>query len=277
MWQYDFHLFYQAGQAVLAGLSPYTIFDFNPPYPLAVLFALIAWLPESVAYWVYTGACLGLMWKVLGKRSLWVVLSFPVWFSLFVGQVDLPLGLLVSWVGFWGLPLTLIKPQVGLALAPWYLWRMTWKQRGQVLALTSLFLAICFALRPVWLSEWLAITPSLTQYARRDSNFYWLVPTDWKTMAIVIGGGIALITSYWLKERSRSWVILHLFAPLTNIYSASILAEWIGPIEAALSWAAILVVGQIHAGAPMFVVGVSILLRPAIKQFLERRALISQR
>src|SRR5262245_22860376 len=119
MWRYDFHLFYLAGQAVLKGVSPYTITDFNPPFPLAVLFALVAWMPEPLAYVAYLAVCLWLMWKVLGKRTLWAALSFPVWFNLFVGQVDLPLALLASLIGPWSLPLMLIKPQVGFVVAPW--------------------------------------------------------------------------------------------------------------------------------------------------------------
>ncbi|NTW09681.1 MAG: hypothetical protein HGA28_08980, partial [Anaerolineaceae bacterium] len=92
MWRYDFHLFYLAGQAVLSGQSPYSIVDFYAPYPIALLFALVAWLPETVAYALYLAGSLFLLWKVLGKKAIWPLLSFPVFFNLFVGQVDLQLG-----------------------------------------------------------------------------------------------------------------------------------------------------------------------------------------
>jgi len=78
---------------------------------------------------------------------------------------------------------------------------------------------------------------------------------------LVIGVALALPLGFWLRERRDSWTVLHLFTPYTNIYSPSVLAEWIGPLEVILSWAAILVVGTIHNGAPLFVVGLSILLR----------------
>jgi len=43
---YDFTLFYTASQHVLAGITPYNIPDFYAPFPLAVLFAPLAVLPE---------------------------------------------------------------------------------------------------------------------------------------------------------------------------------------------------------------------------------------
>ena len=71
MWLYDFGLYYRAGQAVLAGQSPYLIPDFQPFYPIAVVFALIAWLPEPVAYGLFLAGCLALLWKVVGRRAIW--------------------------------------------------------------------------------------------------------------------------------------------------------------------------------------------------------------
>src|SRR5438128_2267731 len=147
MWIYDFSRFYLAGRAVLAGQSPYTIVDFIEPYPLAVLFALVAWLPESVAYGAYLVGCLGLLWKVVGRRSIWPLLSFPVLFNLFVGQTDLPLGLLGAAMGPWALPLLLIKPQVGFVVVPWMARHTRWRQLVWPGALAAAFLAVCFALR----------------------------------------------------------------------------------------------------------------------------------
>jgi hypothetical protein len=267
MWQYDFNLFYRAGQAVLAGRSPYTIVDFNPPYPLAVLFALVAWLPEPLVYALYLVGCGLLLWKVMQRKRdiLWALLSFPVFFNLFVGQVDLPLALLAPLLGPWVLPILLIKPQVGFVIVPWILQhRKNWKQLFWPAVAGVAFLGICFILRPNWVAEWLARVPTVAQYAQRDSDFYWLVPPQFKTIAIVLGGLIALALAFFLlkKDRSVSWTVLHLFAPLTNIYSASVLAEWMSPWEVALSWLAIFAVGgNIFSGAPLFVVGCSILVR----------------
>lgn len=264
MWRYDFHLFYLAGQAVLTGTSPYAICDFNPPFLLAMLFAPIAWLPENIAYFLYLAGCLWLMWKVMGRRFIWAALSFPVWFNLFVGQVDLPLVMLVNLLGPWGLPLILIKPQLGFIVAPWIIRRTSWKRLVQAVFIGLIFFLLSLLLRPTWVSEWLAILPSHMQYSQRDSNLYWLIPDSMKSITSLICILLALPAGFLMKRKRDSWVVLHLFAPFTNIYSASVFAEWIGPLEVLLSWLAIILVGGIHSGAPMFVIVFSIILRQTL-------------
>jgi hypothetical protein len=258
---YDFHNFFLGGQAVLAGVSPYTIPDFLPPFPVAVIFALVAWLPEWLVYLAYLFTCIWLLWKLLGKKCIWALLSFPVCFGLYVGQMDLLLTLLMVSIGSWTLPLLILKPQVGFVLAPWYIRHLTRKQIIGTLAITILFLGICFLIRPTWLSEWINIIPSVTTYARHDSNLHWFVPQAYTVIAYLVGIIISLPLGFLLKDRELSFTILHLFSPLSNIYSASALAAWIGPIEAFLSWIAIIIVGNIHSGAPLFVIGLSILIR----------------
>jgi hypothetical protein len=263
---YDFHLFYRAGQAVLAGISPYTIPDFGVPFPIAVIFALVAWIPEPIVYCIYLITCLWLLWKVLRWRSIWALLCFPVFFGLFVGQVDLLLTLLVISFGPNLLPIMILKPQVGYAIAPWYIRRLTLKQLIMIISISVAFLGICFLVRPGWLTEWLQVVPTVTTYSRRDSNLYWLIPSNYKLFALVIGIVISLPLGYLVKDRQMSFIILHLFSPLSNIYSASVLVEWIGPIEVVLSWIAIIIVGNIHSGAPLFVIGLSILIRFYIRE-----------
>ena len=261
MWQYDFNLFFAAGQAVLKGVSPYTIYDFNPPFLLALLFAAVAWLPQMWVYAAYVIVCVGLVWKIRKWNSIWVLLSFPVFFNLFVGQIDLPLTLAAILAGPYALPLLLVKPQLAFVLAPWILRHINRKQFKIVVLVSLAFVSLSFIIRPTWLQEWLHILPSVNQYARHDSNLYWFAPTQIKSIIVIIGCLIALPLGFWLKERRTSWNVVHLLAPLTNIYSASVLLEWIGPIEFILSWLAIIVVGDIHSGAPLFVMAASILIR----------------
>ncbi len=265
MWRYDFHLFYLAGQAVLHGVSPYAIPDFNAPYLLALLFVPLTLLPESMAYALFVGVQLLLLWRQRGRRALWALLAFPVWFDLFVGQVDLLLALVSAAIGPWALPLLLAKPQVGFVIAPWLLWESRNKPRLllKIALLSAGFLAFSFFIRPTWLREWLAAVPTLTEYSCRDSNIYWLVPLPYKEAALGVGMILALLLflSPWVKNRRTSWTLQHIFAPLTNIYSSAVLFEWIGPLEAGLSWAAILWAGGIHGGAPMFIMAVAILLQ----------------
>jgi len=258
---YDFHNFFLGGQAILAGVSPYTIPDFLPPFPVAVIFALVAWLPEWFVYLAYLATCIWLLWKLLGKKCIWALLCFPVCFGLYVGQVDLLLTLLVVTLRPWALPLLIMKPQVGFVIAPWYIRHLTRKQLIGTLLITIVFLGICLLIRPTWLIEWLKIMPTVTTYARHDSNLHWLIPQNITVIAYVIGIIISLPLGFLLKDRELSFTVLHLFSPLSNIYSASVLVEWIGPIEVILSWIAVIIVGNIHSGAPLFVIGLSILIR----------------
>jgi hypothetical protein len=86
---------------------------------------------------------------------------------------------------------------------------------------------------------------------------------------------LACVAGFWFKDRKISWTVVHLFAPLTNIYSAAVLAEWLGPLEAAISYLPVLLVGgYIHSGMPMYVVGIVILVRaywPQLRAGLRRQ------
>jgi hypothetical protein len=271
MWRYDFDLFYRAGQAVLSGTNPYTIVDFNPPYFLAMLFAPFSLLPFDVAYWLFVIACVGLCWRVMKWRCIWPLLSFPGLFSLFVGQVDFLLALLLLQFGNWMLPLMLAKVQAGYVLVPWVIQRTPLRRLAILVGIGLGIILLSFLVRPTWFTEWRSITPDLTAYATRDSNLYWLVPADFKTIAVLIGSVIGLALAFYLKEQRDSYIAAHLFAPLTNIYSVAVLFQWIGPLEVLLSWVIIALVGTIHAGAPMFIIALSILGRYWLRSYLEKR------
>ncbi len=266
MFLYDFHNFFLGGQAVLAGISPYTVPDFLPPFPVAVIFALIAWLPEWFVYLAFLLVCIWLLWRLLGWKCIWTLLCFPVCFGLYVGQLDLLVTLILVSIGPWALPLLIMKPQIGFVIAPWYIRHLTRRQSIGIILLTVLFLGICFLIRPTWLSEWYSILPSITTYARHDSNLHWLIAQNYTLIAYIIGIIISLPLGFLLKDKELSYTVLHLFSPFSNIYSASVLSEWIGPIEVILSWIAVIIAGNIHSGAPLFVIGLSLLIRFYLRQ-----------
>lgn len=266
MWQYDFHLFYMGARAILEGTSPYQMWDFNGPYPLAVFFIPFALLPEPIAYYSFLVANIALVWKLLGiRKGIWALISFPVIFCLFVGQIDLLLTMLVLAGSPWTLGLVIIKPQLGFIFIPWFLRKSKPKDYLKAI-LPAVFLLICsFILRPNWIQEWLAGSPGMQNYSEHASNIYWLIPIRWRTIVTLVGAAIAFPVGVLIREKVASWTVLSLFAPLTNIYSPSVLAEWIGPIEAGLSWVAIFFVGgNIHYGAPLFIIGLAILSKMAL-------------
>jgi hypothetical protein len=242
------------------------MWDFNGPYPLAVFFVPFALLPEPVAYFSFLAANIILAWKLLGlRKSIWVLISFPVIFCLFVGQVDFLLTMLVLAGAPWTLGLTIIKPQLAFIFVPWFLIKSKPEDYLKAALPAIILLVFSFILRPDWVQEWLAGSPGMQNYSAHASNIYWLIPLNIRLIATLVGAAIAFPVSFFLKEREYSWSALSLFAPFTNIYSPSVLAEWIGPFEAGLSWLAIFIVGgNIHNGAPLFIVGLAILIRLAM-------------
>ena len=89
MWLFDFRIFYLAGRALLTGNSPYQVDGFYSPLPLAVFFVPFALLPEFIAYVLYLALSICLILRIAKRKSLWVLVTFPVLFTLFVGQIDL--------------------------------------------------------------------------------------------------------------------------------------------------------------------------------------------
>lgn len=263
LWLYDFEIFWRGGRRILAGTSPYRVKGFISPLPLAVLFAPLGLLPMPAAYGVFLLGSLAMLWKAAGQRTLWALLSFPVIFTLFVGQVDLFLALAAALLGPLALPLLLAKPQVAFVAAPWLLLYRDRRRLALGIAAALGMLLLCFWLRPGWLAEWHKAAPPLSDYAAHDSNLYRLVPDTIQTSLAWVLTPLALGVGIWLRERRDSWSLLHLLAPITNVYSTAVLAEWIGPLEVVLSWAAFVLAGSLHGGAPMFVVALAILARRA--------------
>lgn len=267
MFLFDFLVFYAAGKSVLAGQSPYGS-GFISPYPLAVVFAPAALLPVPLAYGGYLAFCLFLLWRLMRQRAIWALLSFPVLFSLYVGQIDLPLALGIS-AAPWLLPLAMVKPQVGVVVAPWLLRRYTRRDWARAIVLGLGLLGLSFALRPGWVSEWMSAQPSVAQYSQHTSNLFFLLPKALRGVQWVIlpAAVLSAVAAFFLKSQPSAWSVSHLFAPLSNIYSASVLALWIGPLEMAASYLAVgLTGGEIHEGMPMFLVGLVILARQVSRE-----------
>ncbi len=276
MWLYDFLIFYNSGKAILAGISPYHIYDFNSPIFLAIFFAPLAILPVGVAYGTFIAVNIFLAWKLLKKRMVWAFLFFPFLFSLFVGQIDFLLASLILVGSPWTIGLALIKPQVAFVIVPWMIMSFGKKDWIKAGASILVFTLLSFIIQPQWVFEWLATKPEFIFFSSHASNIYWLIPQthlDIRAKVTIILAIIILPLGFLLKNRKDSWTLVHLFAPLTNLYSPAILIEWIGPVECLLSWIAVIIVkGDIHLGMPFFIIGFSIIIRSVF----EKRTLDSQ-
>ncbi len=235
MFLYDFHIFYQGALLYRIGVSPYTVFDFNAPATMALLFVPFSFLPVSFAYITYVIINLFLLWKLTDRRIIWPLLSFPVLFMLFVGQVDFMLVALASLSPF-ALPLLLAKPQVAIVVLPWVMLHMTrrgWLQAG---ISTILFVGMSLAIRPTWVAEYLSTAPAASNYLIRSSSMAYLLPNgDIRLIGTVILAILGVALSLRARSRRHSQAIMQLFQPLSNIYSPSVLAEWIGLREVIFS------------------------------------------
>jgi len=265
MWLHDFLIFYNSGQAILRGLSPYGIDGFISPIFLALFFVPFSLLPVGISYTLFIAANLLLAWKLLKKRIIWALLFFPFLFALFVGQIDFLIAGIIILGSPWTIALALVKPQLAFVIVPWMIMSFNKNDSIKAITSTSLFILFGFIIKPDWYKEWVSLQSGFDFYSSHASNIYWLIPQVnlfLRTNLTVIGALIILPLGFMLKNRRDSWTILHIFAPLTNIYSPAVLLEWIGPIEVVLSWFAVFLVGgNIHTGMPFFLVGMSIFIR----------------
>lgn len=124
----DWFTFYEAGRAVLEGISPYTVSGyFNPPL-LAYILAPSTMLPFSIWMpFMITVSCFTVI-LLARKRSLFLLLSPLVIQALTWGSVDLLLmgGMSVSW-GF-----LVLKPQLLFIALPVIL--QQWSRRNIAIA-----------------------------------------------------------------------------------------------------------------------------------------------
>jgi len=265
MWLYDFLIFYNSGQAILSGLSPYEIDGFISPIYLALFFTPFSLLPVSLSYALFVVANLLLAWKILKKRMILALLFFPFLFALFVGQIDFLIAGIIILGSPWTIALALVKPQLAFVIVPWMI--MSFNKNDWIKAITSTSLLILFGfiIQPGWYKEWVSLQSGFDFYSSHASNIYWLITQanlSLRSNLTIICALIIFPLGFVLKNRRDSWVILHIIAPLTNIYSPAVLLEWIGPVEVVLSWFSVLLVGgNIHTGMPFFLIGISIIIR----------------
>lgn len=273
MWMYDFLIFYNGGNALLNGFSPYSVEGFISPIYLAIFFAPLSIFHPQIAYNIFIAANIFFAGFLLRKKLIWAFLFFPFLYSLFVGQIDFLITSLITVGSPWTIALALVKPQLAFVVVPWMVVSFKKEDWKKAILSTGIFVGLGFLIQPNWLVEWLSLNSEFTFYSSHASNVYWLIPLtnlDIRAKITIIGSLLILPIGLFLKNRVVSWTTLHIFAPLTNIYSPTVLLEWIGPIECLLSWVAVLLVrGNIFTGMPLFLVGASILIRRRFESILE--------
>lgn len=203
-----------AVRALAAGGMPYTAATFyNPPWALLPLLPL-AWLPPLAGRAGMLALAVGALVYAAhraGANTLATLLFLttpPVAVLLFTGNVDW-----LVLVGFilparWGVFLALVKPQVGGALAVYWLveaWR-----RGKVRAVAETFAPVSAALLLVGFA-WLRARPMDLAYALNASLFPVGLPV-----------GAALLAYALVRREPRAaWAASPFFAPYLAPHSWS--------------------------------------------------------
>lgn len=194
--QGDFNVFYNAGQAVLNGVSPYAVKEhgfFNPLY-VAIAFVPFALLPMTIANKLFAGLTFflcGIVFHLAARRDwrltlLLMLTPFPLMLAYLANLDELVmLGAFISpLVGIW---LILIKPQIGAAMA-------------------LLLLVQCYDRRNLNAMAWLMIPVTIAYLDSVSVGLWRSTPLQaaWNSSIWPAGLIVGLpVAFYGLKNRSR--------------------------------------------------------------------------
>jgi hypothetical protein len=204
----DFNWACEAAHDLLVGHDPYS---HTPPgaipYPLfAALLALpLAWMSRAAAAGIFFGLSTGLLALGLTRRGytgLLIFFAYPYWAALITAQWA-PLIMASAFFSLL-LPLTMIKPQIGLPVG---LTHLNWRGLLACVAVS----AISILVMPAWLARWL---PQLPGY----QHFFPLV---------VLPGPLLLMALFRYREKSARLLLLAAAMPQRWFYDSFIL--WLIP------------------------------------------------
>jgi len=224
---YDWeHFFRPAALELLHGRSPYIPGFYNPPWLLIPLIPL-AILPVRLGYAILVVLAVGSIGYTayrLGAKPLTMLLiliSYPMLFCIYQGQVDwiIPLGFIMPpWLGLF---FVLAKPQLGIGLALFWLvgaWRM-----GGLPAVFRRFLPIGIAFLLSFLIYGLYLIPAGD-----------VVGQSWDTglFPMAIPFGIVLMIISIRSERANLAIMAGpLLAPYVAGYSWAVPAMGLLPLQ----------------------------------------------
>lgn len=270
---FDFAILWSAGQHVLSGQSPYSVPGFYYPPLVAWFFALIALLPISTAFILWTLAHIGMLVAVFRRQALLWLLAFPVIFVVNAGQNE--------WL-WWGLALAIpkgtpgwrgpilaalitLKPQTALVLLPFHLWhwlKTDWRTLARFAALTAALWTIPALLMSGWLAGWLANMSHAGQTNMANSPGIWSLTAlggQWLPLCAVIA--LALAAFGLSKHEAITRTCLSIASPTGMHYSQY---ELVGTCPAwlfvALSWSGQLLSQAAQNFVPLMIVPLGVIV-----------------
>ncbi len=246
---YDFQVFWRAGRALLAGLSPYTVEGFFYPLPAAFFFVLFALFPKTVAFYGWLAFNLTLFFRRLGRRALAWLLYFPMIHFLSSGQLDLFLWLLARSLTR-GVPSALaasvitLKPQVAFVVLPHSLVKWLREDRRTLawfLGFTGLLWGGPTLLAPGWIRAWRAAVPPLNAHSRSNAPGLWSLERLFPNItAVVLVLAVALFLWGLFQKREVAWAAAMLANPSGLFYTTILMMDAAPPwLLVPLSWLAV--------------------------------------
>ncbi len=247
---WDFGILWAAGRAALNGQDPYSVRFFYYPLPMAYLLALIALLPQSVAFWSWLAFNIGLLVYVFRRRFWQWALYAVVMHTFSAGQLDLAFwalseGLGRHWRGALFAALITLKPQVAIVLLPWHL--LDWLRYDRRILLrwigaTTLLWGLPLLWRPDWLRDWMSVLPAYNVYSASNGpglvSWLRLFPGAWPVIAVA-----SAVVFFWGQWQSReiARAAAQLGSPEGLFYTTmTLLGTAPAPLLVPLSWLAVL-------------------------------------
>lgn len=284
MAQYDFGIFWRAGRAVCMGQDPYAVAGFFYPLPAAYLFAVLAAVPQPVAYWAWLAFNLGLLVIKLRNRLAGWALYFPLLHFFSSGQVSVLLWVLATSLTSGPLSaaaaaVITLKPQVAFIVLPWTLWHwfrgdkktlVTW------LGLTVALWSVPLLVDPTWPIRWTAAAPHLDLATRGNTPGLWsLEPIVPRLTPFIVVVSAVLFAWGTLQERPIAWATAALANPAGLFYTLTNLMDtapaW---LIVPASWIAVGLSLAFHSFAPWMLLPMLVIAyhrRDTLRSFLGRR------
>ena len=280
----DFFDLWQIGQAVLHGLSPYSVAVAKYPPAANLFFVLFALLPFSAAFPLWTGASVVMLIDVLRRccrKNYLAALFIPVVFTLISGQVDLFFLWLTSWLAAGGLRavfaavLLTLKPQIALVVLPWLLLRWLREDRRSLfrwIGLCIILHTLPLVFSPQIYAQWFGtVGPSASMRLSLSAGIFALAALPVPLWLLVSLSGL-LITGGLLacgilpripfpKNEDLARAFFMLASPVTLWYDGVILLDSApAKILIPLSWAAFALSAVFASSIPLALIPLYVLL-----------------
>ena len=207
---YDAHAYWSAGalddpyaSAIAGGFGGRGgLYEYKYPPVLAQVLSVFHWIPWPIFLGLWTGLLLASLGVQSGRLMLLVLLFPPVLGELWLGNLNLLIGLAIvvgfRWPAAWAfIVLTKMTPGIGLV---WFAVRREWRALGIALGASAGIAAISFILAPALWADFVAAMG--TQVGTSMGSAGQAIPLP---LPLRLVGAAAL--TMWGAASDRRWVV----------------------------------------------------------------------